>query len=162
MLENKMQFCLLPMKILMVCLGNICRSPLAHGILEHKIKERGLNWVIDSAGTGDYHLGKAPDQRSIDEAARRGLDISLQRARQFEVSDFDEYDLILVMDAQNYQDVLSIARSQADKAKVELILNFAQPGQNAAVPDPYWDDNGFVAVYDMLDRATDALLKKYA
>ena len=137
----------------MVCLGNICRSPLAEGILRHKVREAGLDWEVDSAGTGAWHIGNPPDPRSVAEAQRRGLDISGQRARQFQRSDFDEFDHILVMDSSNYQNVLKLARNRADREKVELVMNYDRPGYNQAVPDPYWDDDGFAKVYDLLDRA---------
>ena len=137
----------------MVCLGNICRSPLAEGILRHKVREAGLDWEVDSAGTGAWHIGNPPDPRSVAEAQRRGLDISGQRARQFQRSDFDEFDHILVMDSSNYQNVLKLARTEADREKVELVMNYDRPGYNQAVPDPYWDDDGFAKVYDLLDRA---------
>lgn len=105
------------MKILMVCLGNICRSPLAHGILEHLAKENGLDWEIDSAGTGSWHIGHKPDRRSIAVAKSYGVDISSQRARQFEINDFDRYDFIFVMDENNYKDVIALAKSQEEKIK---------------------------------------------
>src|SRR5882724_11880208 len=110
------------MKILMVCLGNICRSPLAHGIMEHLAKEQGLDWQIDSAATGNWHVGQGPDRRSTREAQRNGIDISAQVCRQFRVSDFDEFDPILVMDRNNKADVLRLARTDADRAKVKLFL----------------------------------------
>ena len=146
----------------MVCLGNICRSPLAQGILEHKIRAQGLDWEIDSAGTGNWHVGNPPDPRSIAEAKRRGLDISTQRARQLSAADFDYYDLILVMDAENFQNARKLAPNAHAADKVQMILNFSHPGSNKTVPDPYWDDNGFAAVYDMLDEATEALINTYA
>ena len=137
----------------MVCLGNICRSPLAEGILRQKIEAAGLDWEVDSAGTGAWHIGNPPDPRSVAEAARRGLDISHQRARQFIASDFNDFDHILVMDSSNYQNVLKLARNQTDRDKVELVMNYDRPGYNQSVPDPYWDDDGFAGVYDMLERA---------
>ena len=150
------------MKILMVCLGNICRSPLAEGILQHKINALGLDWEVDSAGTGAYHVGEKPDSRSITTAKRHGIDISEQRARQFTIADFANFDLILVMDASNYHNVLRLSENDRDKEKVELIMNFATPGRNAQVPDPYYDDNGFELVYEMLEKACEALIGKYA
>lgn len=149
------------MKVLMVCLGNICRSPLAEGILKHKIAEKGLSWNIDSAGTGSWHVGKQADQRSIAVAKKHGIDIREQRARQFSKSDFDAFDLIYVMDSSNYQDVMELALNEAAKQKVELVLNMSTPKMNKAVPDPYWDDKGFEKVFQLLDAATDAILKKY-
>ena len=150
------------MKILVVCLGNICRSPLAHGIFSHEISKRNLNWEIDSAGTANYHTGKSPDPRSIKEAKRNGLDISNQAARQLIPKDFITYDHILVMDAMNYQNAKSISPSEELREKVELIMNFADPGRNGQVPDPYWDDNGFPNVYNMLARAIDGFISAKA
>ncbi len=149
------------MKILMVCLGNICRSPLAEGILQHKAKEKNLDWTVDSAGTGTWHIGLPPDERSIERARKYGLDISEQRARQFKVTDFDHFDKIYVMDASNYQNVMRLARSETDRAKVELILNELYPRQNRTVPDPYWNDDGFEQVYQMLAAACECIMEKY-
>lgn len=134
------------MKILMVCLGNICRSPLAHGIMEHIVKEKGLDWEVDSAGTGDWHIGSAPDKRSIAVAKNYGLDISNQCCRQFTVADFDVFDKIFVMDRMNLRDVLSLARTEQDKAKVRLLLN------TELVPDPYYEDDKFDSVYQMIEN----------
>ena len=150
------------MRVLVVCLGNICRSPLAHGILERLVAERGLGWEVDSAGTGAYHVGNPPDPRSIAEAARRGLDISAQRARRLEPEDFAHYDHVLVMDASNYRDARERARTDAERAKVELVMNYAEPGRNGQVPDPYWDDDGFAGVSDMLERALSAFVDAHA
>lgn len=149
------------MNILMVCLGNICRSPLAEGILRQKIKEKNLPWTVDSAGTAAYHVGEAPDPRSIAVAKAHGIDILDQRGRQLTVSDFDQFDLILTMDSSNYQNAIRLARNDAERAKVRLIMNFAEPGQNRSVPDPYWDNNGFEGVYKMLDQATESLIQHY-
>ena len=150
------------MKILVVCLGNICRSPLAHGIFEHEIATQGLDWEIDSAGTANYHEGKQPDPRSIAEAKRNGLDISAQGARQLKTEDFHTFDHILVMDAMNYQNARTIAPSDKARDKVELIMNYADPGRNGQVPDPYWDDNGFPNVYNMLNRAISGFIQQRA
>ncbi len=144
----------------MVCLGNICRSPLAEGIMKHLVDEAKLNWQIDSAGTGAYHIGELPDPRSQAVAKAHGLDITDQRARQFKVRDFDTFDHILVMDSSNYQNVLKLARNREDQQKVELIMNFVEPGMNTAVPDPYWDDDGFEKVYQMLHRAAAAFIQQ--
>jgi len=146
------------MKVLMVCLGNICRSPLAEGILKKITTEKNLNWQVDSAGTGAYHVGELPDPRSIQVAQAHHIDITDQRAQQFKVGHFDLYDWILVMDSSNYQNVLQLARHEQDRAKVQLIMNFAKPDWNEAVPDPYWDDNGFEKVYQMLHTACDAFV----
>ncbi len=135
------------MKILMVCLGNICRSPLAHGIMEALAREHGLDWEVDSAGTGGWHVGSQPDRRSIAVAKNYGVDISGQRCRQFSADDFDRYDLILVMDRSNLEDVLAQARTEADRAKVRLLRN------NDIVPDPYYDDSQFDPVYRLIEQA---------
>ena len=148
------------MRILAVCLGNICRSPLAHGILRRESERRGLGWTIDSAGTGAYHVGEGPDPRSVAEARRRGIDISGQRARQLVPEDFERFDHVLVMDASNYQDARRLARTAAERDKVELIMNYADPGRNGQVPDPYWDDDGFAGVYDMLARAVEGFVER--
>ena len=139
-------------KILMVCLGNICRSPLAEGILKSKLPES--TFLIDSAGTANYHVGNSPDPRSITVGKKYGIDISNLKGRQFSVNDFDSFDLIYVMDESNYRNVISIARSEHDKSKVKFILNEIYPNQNFDVPDPYYGgDHGFENVYKMLDEA---------
>ena len=147
------------MKILMVCLGNICRSPLAEGILANKVD--GLNVEVDSAGTAAYHVDEAPDHRSIKIARKYGINISGLRGRQFKVSDFDEFDKIYVMDESNFQNVMRLARNETDKQKVDLILNESNPGQNLEVPDPYYGgEMGFENVYKMLDEATSVIVNK--
>ena len=139
-------------KILMVCLGNICRSPLAEGILKSKLSTN--TFFIDSAGTGAYHIGKSPDSRSIAVAKKYGLDISNLRGRQFNVSDFDKFDTIYAMDESNYRNIISLARDDQDKAKVKFILNEIYPDQNYNVPDPYYGGHDdFENVYKMLDEA---------
>ena len=146
-------------KVLMVCLGNICRSPLAEGVLKSKVDPEKV--FVDSAGTGDYHIGHAPDKRSIAVAKSNQLDISTQRGRQFQVSDFDEFDYIYVMDKSNYDKVLALARNEQDKQKVNLILNEVTPGKDAEVPDPYFgEEDGFTSVYGMLDEACDRIAQK--
>lgn len=138
------------MKILMVCLGNICRSPLAEGILQSKLKE---GFIVESAGTGSWHVGQSPDERSVLIAKKYGIDISKQRARQFQSDDFEKFDLIFVMDTQNYQDVLKLATNDEQRKKVRLILD------DEDVPDPYFGgDDGFEKVFQLLDRATDNFL----
>ena len=140
----------------MVCLGNICRSPLAHGIMEHMVAENGLSWEIDSAGTGDWHVGHAPDKRSIQVAKDRGIDISNQRAQLFEPNFFSKYDRILVMDKQNYADVTSMATSQEDLNKVSLFLT------DDIVPDPYYDSNMFVPVFELIESRCKELIKNWS
>ena len=146
------------LKIVMVCLGNICRSPLAAGIMRAKLPE---NYIVDSAGTGAWHSGQLPDKRSVTTAKNRGLDITNQRARQFKVSDFDTFDYIYVMDNSNYKDVISLAPTEESKSKVRLILNEIFPNENVDVPDPYYGgDDGFENVFDMLDQACEAIARK--
>lgn len=145
-------------KILMVCLGNICRSPLAEGILKSKLSNE---FVVDSAGTANYHTGSQPDRRSIAVARKYGLEISQLRGRQFVVNDFDTFDFIYVMDQSNYQNVMRLARNDADKNKVEMILNLVYPNQDYDVPDPYYGgDQGFENVYQMLDEACDLIAER--
>ncbi len=141
------------MKILMVCLGNICRSPLAEGILRKIITNHQLNWTVDSAGTGDWHVGHAPDKRSIAVAGKNGIDISTLRGRQFSTNDFKTFDHILVMDSENYANVIRLASNETEKQKVELLLNYVNKGKNETVPDPYWDDSLFSPVYDLIYQA---------
>lgn len=145
----------------MVCLGNICRSPLAEGIMQHKARQAGLNWMVDSAGTGFWHVGELPDNRSIKTARQYGIDITGQRARQFQPADFERFDQIFVMDTQNLRDVLRHARSDLHRAKVDLILNQLHPGQDHSVPDPYYDDDGFEQVFQMLDAACQVFVNRY-
>ncbi|MDZ7846759.1 MAG: low molecular weight protein-tyrosine-phosphatase [Owenweeksia sp.] len=147
------------MKILMVCLGNICRSPMAHGLLRDKVQE--LEVETDSAGTSSYHLDEAPDPRMIKTGREYGINISDLRGRQFKVEDFDYFDKIYVMDHSNFQNVVALARHEADRAKVSLILNELEPDSNSEVPDPYFGgDRGFEDVYNLLDRATDRIVEK--
>ena len=146
-------------KILMVCLGNICRSPLAQELLASKLPKG--KFFVDSAGTGHWHIGKQPDQRSIITAQKNGLDISSQRGRQFTSNDFDAFDYIFVMDSTNYDDVISLSENEAQKNKVHLILNELFPDENVDVPDPYSGlQNGFDNVYEMLNEACDILAQK--
>lgn len=144
----------------MVCLGNICRSPLAEGILQHKAAERGLDWTVESAGTGSWHIGEPPDSRSIAVAKKHGLDITQQRARQFRPEDFETFDRIFVMDSSNFRDVMGMAQKEQHRKKVDLLLNLSHPKENRNVPDPYWNDDGFEGVYQMIDAACEELLKK--
>lgn len=136
----------------MVCLGNICRSPLAEGILRSKVNVDQV--FIDSAGTGSWHIGELPDIRSIQVANKNNINITNQRCRQFVVGDFDKFDMIFVMDSSNYDAVLSLARNDSDKNKVNMILNSIYPNENVDVPDPYHGSNhGFDLVFKMLDDA---------
>lgn len=149
----------MPIKILMVCLGNICRSPLAEGILASKLPKN--NFIVDSAGTGSWHIGRQPDQRSIAVAKKYNINISKQKGRQFTKSDFDAFDYIYVMDNSNYQDVMQLSDNKSHKDKVKLILNELFPNENVDVPDPYYGvANGFEEVYKMLDETCDVIAQK--
>jgi protein-tyrosine phosphatase len=146
------------MKILMVCLGNICRSPLAEGILS--IKGKHLNLEVDSAGTASYHIGKQPDIRSIEIANKYTIDLNQQRARQFSTADFDKFDIIYAMDTNNYAHLISLASNKAERNKVRMILNEINPNACDSVPDPYYGGgNGFQNVYDMLEKACDKIVQ---
>ena len=146
-------------KILMVCLGNICRSPLAEGILAAKLPKD--KFTVDSAGTGSWHIGHAPDDRSISVAKKNRVNISQQKGRQFSATDFDVFDYIYVMDSSNYKNVTAFAKNQNQVEKVQLILNELFPNENVDVPDPYFGlPNGFEIVYNMLDEVCDVIAKK--
>jgi len=145
-------------RILMVCLGNICRSPLAHGILHSKLNND--NFYIDSAGTAAYHIGNSPDIRSIKVAHQNGIDISTQSARQFKTSDFDTFDYIYAMDQSNYTAITSLARNNHDIEKVKLFLEINQAVSNKNVPDPYYGDlSDFENVYNLIDKTCDLLIE---
>lgn len=147
----------MPVRVLMVCLGNICRSPLAEGILTSKTGSGDI--VVDSAGTAGYHVGNPPDPRSVEVAASHGIDISGQRCRRFSQDDFDEFDYIFAMDRENLVHLQDLARSSADLEKVFLLLGAAGMPEEE-VPDPYYGgDDGFLHVYRLIDRATDRLLE---
>jgi protein-tyrosine phosphatase len=149
------------MKVLMVCLGNICRSPMADGLLRKKVAEQDLDVEVDSAGTGDWHVGKAPDDRMRETGKQFGVPIDHLRGRQFETADFQRFDRIYVMDKNNYKNVISLASSQEDRKKVELILNVSHPGKDLEVPDPYFGgDEGFKNVFELLDAATDIIIEE--
>jgi protein-tyrosine phosphatase len=146
-------------KVLMVCLGNICRSPLAEGILKSKVDSNNI--YVTSAGTGNWHVGEQPDPRSINVARKNGLDITSQRGRHFKASDLDEFDHIFVMDNSNKENVLALATSEAQKEKVRLIMEEIFPNENVDVPDPYYGGaNGFDQVYDMLDKACESIANR--
>ncbi len=150
------------MKILMVCLGNICRSPLAHGILEHKVQQQHLDWEVDSCGTGGWHAGEKPDMRSRAIAQENGIDINAQRARKITADDIANFDLIFAMDASNYQDILHYCHTDEERSKVKMILNEVQPGMNGHVPDPYYGGpDGFKKVFEMLDEACNKIIEHY-
>jgi len=146
------------MKILMVCLGNICRSPLAEGILAHKTKQ--LDIEVDSAGTAAYHIGELPDKRSIEIANKYNIDLKNQRARQFSRADFDEFAIIYAMDTNNLAHLISLAETEKERKKIKLILNEINPGAYESVPDPYYGgENGFQNVYNMLNKACDKIVQ---
>lgn len=145
--------------ILMVCLGNICRSPLAEGLLRSKLNF--TKFKVDSAGTSGGHKGEAPDKRSIDVASKNGLDISQQKSRKLTIQDLQDFDHVYVMDESNYQNVVELAQNEDQKAKVKKILDVPFPDEHLDVPDPYYGgDQGFLNVYRMLDQATDAVAKQ--
>lgn len=151
------------MKILMVCLGNICRSPLAEGILQHKAFEAGLGWSVESAGTNGYHTGEAPHHLSQKVAKLNGIDICHQRSRKFVPEDFAIYDKIYAMAADVVTDMRRIAKSKFDPSKVELLLNELYPGEDLDVPDPwYGPEPGYHDVYKMIEKACDKIIEKYS
>ena len=145
----------------MVCLGNICRSPIAHGILEKKAAQNQLNIIVDSAGTGSWHINKSPDIRSIEVAKSHGIDISKQKARQFNVMDFEKFDIIYVMDKSNFNTINGLDIEKKYSKKIKLILNEIYPNKNNDVPDPYYgEENGFEVVYNLLDKASDKIIQQ--
>lgn len=146
------------MRILFVCLGNICRSPIADGVMRHLVKTHKLDWYVDSAGTSNYHIGEHPDRRAQKIAMKYNVDISDLKGRQFSVNDFDDFDYIFVMDASNYQNVVKLARTEEDKAKVELFLNRLEPGMNRGVQDPWYDDALFEPVYKEIEKTCKIIL----
>jgi len=149
------------LRILMVCLGNICRSPMADGLLRRKVKDHNLNVFVDSAGTANYHIGSPPDHRMIETAKSRGTDIQELRARQFSKNDFQDFDLIYVMDESNLSNVNMLTASDIEQEKVKLILKELYPNESMRVPDPYYGSmKDFMDVYDLLDKVTDVIIEK--
>lgn len=145
----------------MVCLGNICRSPLAEGVMRSKIMEHNLDWEVDSCGTSNYHIGENPDSRSQENALSHGIDISKLEGRQFTKQDFDEFDKIFVMDSSNYNNVIKLADNQTQIDKVDLLLNQSNPGSNNNVPDPYYGGpQGFENVYQLINEACQCFINK--
>ncbi|MEM9261354.1 MAG: low molecular weight protein-tyrosine-phosphatase [Bacteroidota bacterium] len=150
------------MKILAVCLGNICRSPLAEGLLQREVDTRGLDWEIASGGTAGYHTGNPPDPRSIAVARKHGLDISKQVSHKVSLQDLDYYDLILAMDRQNYRDLENLAHTPEQRQKLQLLLDYTELSDKVGpdVFDPYWDDSGFEGVYLLLQRAMQRVVER--
>jgi protein-tyrosine phosphatase len=146
----------------MVCLGNICRSPMAKAILIKKLDEKNITWVeVDSAGTSDYHIGGMADQRTLESGKKHGIDLSSHRGRQFSRKDFDTFDLIYAMDSENYSDIVYQASNEEETKKVKLILNEINPGANLSVPDPWFGgEKDFEKVFHMLDKACDIIVEK--
>jgi protein-tyrosine phosphatase len=146
------------MKILFVCTGNICRSPLAEGILNNKLSNRGIDFYVDSCGFESFHVGDLPDQRALTVARKNGVDISGHASRLFTLRDFDEFDRIYVMDASHYSRLMQLARSDADRRKVDYVLNVTHPGKNLPVPDPWYEDiSAFEKVYHLLEPACEKI-----
>jgi protein-tyrosine phosphatase len=150
------------MKILMVCLGNICRSPLAEGILQQKAWQAGLQWSVESAGTNGYHTGEAPHPLSQKVARLNGVDISKQRSRKFKAEDFEHYDKIYAMADDVLNEMRRIARKNFNEKKADLLLNELYPGKNIDVPDPwYGPEPGYHEVFKLIEEACDAIVKKF-
>lgn len=150
------------MRILMVCLGNICRSPIAEGVLRHKIEQHGLDWTVESAGTNSYHTGEPPHRHSQKVCKANGVDISAQRARRFRADDFEQYDKIYVMAGDVYDDVVSMAGNKVKKEKLEYFLNELGEEENGSVPDPwYGNEDGYTPVYQLIERTCEAIINKY-
>lgn len=147
-------------RVLFVCLGNICRSPSAHGVFEDLVSKAGLQHKIevDSAGTGDWHIGKPPDKRAMAAASKRGYDLSSLRARQFKADDLQQFDYVLAMDQENLRDMLA-AKQAAPRGHVGLFLQFDKNSEYTEVPDPYYGGNkGFERVLDLIESASLGLL----
>jgi len=149
-------------RILMVCLGNICRSPMAKALLVKKLEDKNIDWVeVDSAGTAGYHSGGVADKRTIENGNKHGIDLSSHRARQFNRQDFDAFDLIYAMDRENYADILTLATTKEEAKKVKLILDEINPGGNLSVPDPWFGgEQGFEKVFHLLNKASDIIIEK--
>ena len=151
------------MKILMVCLGNICRSPLAEGILQDKAFTAGLKWSVESAGTNSYHTGEKPHPLSQKVAKLNGIDISQQRARRFTAEDFEVYDKVYALAADVMDEMHRIAKNKFDASKANLLMNELWPGENVDVPDPwYGPEPGYHQVYKMLNEVCDRIIEKYS
>jgi len=148
-------------KILMVCLGNICRSPMAEGIVRDEFAKHGINIQVDSAGTAAYHVGEAADERGKAELAKHGIDISDERAMKLSPYHLEEYDMIYAMDRSNYSDILALCKDEEERKKVDMFMNISQPGKFISVPDPYYGgDEGFAKVYTMLKESAEQLAEQ--
>ena len=151
------------MKILMVCLGNICRSPLAEGILQEKANNNGLKWIVESAGTNSYHTGEPPHSFSQKVASLNGIDISFQRARRFTADDFKKYDKIYALAEDVLDEMKRIAKNKFDNSKVDLLLNELYPGENSDVPDPYYGgEEGYHKVFQLINKACERIIEKFS
>lgn len=151
------------MKFLMVCLGNICRSPIAQGILQYKAQQAGLNWQVESAGTGSWHIGSAPHPLSQKVAATNGIDISEQQCRQFQKKDMLYFDFIYVMDENNYAGLKQMSKELWDASKVELLMNELYPGENRSVPDPYLGtEPDYHEVFGLIEKACDKVIERHS
>lgn len=152
------------MKIIAVCLGNICRSPLAEGLIRREAEKRGLDWEVASGGTAAYHVGNPPDPRSIAVAGEHGLDIADQRSHHVTATDLEHYDLVLGLDRQNVTDLMARAKTEAQRAKIHLLLEYAglteTEGQD--VFDPYYDDGAYAGVYEQVERAAKEVVTRIA
>jgi len=156
------QLLMMMKRVLMVCLGNICRSPMAEGILKHHLSLHGIRAIVDSAGTSGWHAGEPPDRRAISICKKYGVEISGQRSRPFELSDFGRFDLIFAMDSENYSTILQMTDDPALRSKVHLVMNTVRPGSNEPVPDPYYGGpDGFERVYRMLEEASEAIINTW-
>jgi protein-tyrosine phosphatase len=143
----------------MVCLGNICRSPMAQGILEHKANLANFPLEVNSCGTASYHIGEHPDARAVKTAKTHGIDIANYRGSQFSIADFDCYDRIYAMDYSNYENIIALSDNPQHQQKVDLILNLIYPEENMSVPDPYYGgESGFENVFQLLDKACEVLI----
>src|ERR1700743_827214 len=150
------------MRILMVCLGNICRSPIAEGVLRHKVKQHGLGWMVESAGTESYHVGEAPHRFSQRICLAHGIDISSFRAAKFTKEDFAKYDVIYAMAEDVYHEIKRIGGGNVDMSNVQYFLNELNKDSNASVPDPYYgNEEGFSSVYDLVERTCDAIIENH-
>jgi protein-tyrosine phosphatase len=145
-------------KVLMVCLGNICRSPLAAGVLRKKLKDKGIEGIVDSAGFEPHHIGEGSDERTIEIARKYEIEIENHSMRLFRIEDFDTYDRIYVMDQRNLRDVIYLARNDNDKKKVDYLMNALDPGKNQIVPDPYYGDiSDFEHAYELMEKACEVI-----